>query len=263
MKKSIGLFILLVLLSLLSSCSLNEYQNIEKKVESGNFVLKDIAYNKKLEEAHSIYIQEDESYEPYLVIDGDYDGGVLLLRKYLLDEGIQYSEEQSHSTYGGYYPNSIIDAYLNTMFLSKFPQSLQDKILDTTISVANLETVGSGGGIDKTDNINRKIFLLSATELNIRGSMKATEGKPLAYYKKRDDLTAQLKIGANDAYWLRTAYLWDDIQAWVIDAAGKIGGASVSYTFSLRPAFCLEGNTAVVETDEIVEGRKVYVLKNP
>lgn len=261
MKKTIGLCILLILFS---SCSFNEYQNkTDKKIESGDIVLKDIAYNKKLEEAHSIYIQEDESYEPYLVIDGDYDGGVLLLRKYLLDEGIQYSEEMSHQTFGGYYPISIIDAYLNTTFLSKFLQSLQDKILDTTISVANKETVGSGGWIDETENINRKIFILSATELNIMGSMKATEGKPLAYYKKRDDLTAQLKSGANDAYWLRTAYLWDDIQAWAIGANGDIGGISVSYTLSLRPAFCLDGNTEVVETDEIVEGRKVYVLKNP
>jgi hypothetical protein len=34
----------------------------------------------------------------------------------------------------------------------------------------------------------------------------------------------------------------------------------VALTLAVRPAFCIDGSTAIKETDGIIEGKKVYTL---
>ncbi len=201
--------------------------------------IKDIAFDINKEYEFTVYIKEKDSYEPYLVIESKYDKGVLLLKKYLEGEDIFFNPQKSQGTRGGYYPKSNVDSYLNSEFKSRFSTTLQNKILDTTISVTTKDGVGSGGMKRDTENVQRKLFLLSATELNIRDGMACVEGKPLKYFKGEKNFIATNNKGDAMAYWLRTAYLWDDIQAWAISLAGSgaAGGVSVSSTLAVRPAF--------------------------
>lgn len=224
--------------------------------------INDIAFDVNKEYGYTIYIEENEAYEPYLVIDSKYDKGVLLLKKYLEGENVYFNPQQSEGSLGGYYPNSNVDSYLNTDFISRFTTTLQNKILDTTISVTTKDAVGASGMKRKTENIQRKIFLLSATELNIKAGTACIEGKPLAYFKGKKNFIATNKKGDAMSYWLRTAYLYTDIQAWSIGITGNgnEGGDWVSQTLAVRPAFCIDGSTAIKEMDGIIEGEKVYTL---
>lgn len=246
---------------LISGCT-NMSGNNNASSYSPPKTIKDIAFDINKEYEFTIYIKEKDSYEPYLVIDSNYDKGVLLLKKYLEGENIYFNPQESQGTRGGYYPNSNVDSYLNSDFKSRFTTSLQNKILDTTISVTTKDGVGSGGGKRETENIQRKIFLLSATELNIKAGMACVEGRPLAYFKGNKNFIATNKKGDAMSYWLRTAYLWSDIQAWSIGitGGGAAGGDLVSLTLAVRPAFCIDGNTAIKEMDGIIEGKKVYTL---
>jgi len=249
---------LCLLLALISACALTKNEKGNNENKTGDIMLKDITYNKRSNSSFTIYIKEDDSFEPYLVIDNNYSNGVLLLRKYLLDEEVIFNDQKSQGSNGGYYPASNVDTYLNTIYFSKLSSELQDIILDATISVSTLEGVGGGGSIIETENIQRKIFLLSATELNIKSGMASKEGIPLDYFNKTDNWIAVNKNGEARNYWLRSAYHWDDIQAWVIASDGTYGGASVSSTLAIRPAFCIPGNISIKE--ENVNGESVYVI---
>jgi hypothetical protein len=221
-------------------------------------MLKDISFSKNSEDPDdfTVYIQESDVLVPYLAISSDYEGGILLLRKYLLDETVPFSYEKSQGSSGGYYPASYVDGYLNGTFFERLAPELRELINNTAISVSTLEGVGSGGGDRGTEIVQRKIFLLSATELNIKSGMASSEGKALDYFKKVGSvavgengggLVAIYENGEADAYWLRSAYHWDDIQAWSVGSDGTCGGSSVSLDLAIRPAFCLPGDTVIDE----------------
>ena len=242
--------------------------------ESNKAELWELVYKRKRQnpDEYTIYIQEDGIYEPYLVIDGDYGGGVLLLRKHLTNEtvlfkgiGLHYDEDESRERHPRYYPASDVDAYLRAIFLPKFPSALQDSILDTTLSVAKKDAdVNFNRG---TEPIERKVFLLSVTELNEReGSTACVEGVPLAFYKDGNPISATHKHGMDGKYWLRSTFFgqgglimaffvghkWDNPHDWVAS------GAPVGYEFFLRPAFCLSPDSPIEQA--AFNGETVYIL---
>ena len=70
----------------------------------------------KKRQVQKVYIEEQEGYTPYLVLSGNYDGKVLLLREQVLPELMQYKEHSplwGQGEYGSYYEQSSVDAYLN------------------------------------------------------------------------------------------------------------------------------------------------------
>ena len=202
------------------------------------------------ESIKTVYVKENNNYEPYLVITDNYNGNMLLLRKYLCNEQIYFSGEKSHGSNGGYYPCSHIDNYLNTEFLSLFSHEMQEKIISSQIDVSALDSISGGGAIRNTEKISRKIFLLSATELNIKSGMALREGTPLKYFKDNKNVIAYTDDNTPQVQWLRSAYLWDDIQAWTIGCEGEYGGSSVSLEFYFRPAFCIDKNTNITENNQ-------------
>jgi len=219
-----------------------------------------LAYNRSRGSMYRIGIEENGELVPYLVLTDDYNGDCLLLREYLLEEEACYSPEKSQGTNGGYYPNSNIDNYLDTVYFSMLSPDVQRKLIDKSISVSTLEGVSAGGSVRTTESIQRKTFLLSATELNIKSGMASIEGKPLSYFKKGENLVATTKDGDAKAYWLRSAYHWDDIQAWAIGADGGYGGNSVSVNLAVRPAFCLDCNEKVIKSDNTLNAEEIYIL---
>jgi hypothetical protein len=222
--------------------------------------IRDIAYEKNRDdpETYTIYIQEDDVFEPYFVVSDNYNGNCLLVRKFLVNENLVFSYEKSQGSYGGYYPDNEIDKYVNTVYFAKLSSTVQDKVLDTSIVVSTKDGVRSGSGIGKTENVKRKVFILSATELNIKSIMASAEGKPLAYFKNTENLVAYHNVDKAGDYWLRSSYHWDDIQAWMITYNGTCTGAAVSQKLSVRPAFCLQRD-AVIQKENI-GNKTVYVI---
>lgn len=228
---------------------------------NNNLTLKDIVYDNNNEDDFTIYIKENDVYVPYIAITDDYYGSVLVVRKYLLDTPIYFNEQKSQGSIGGYYPNSHVDQYLNDVFLPQLSATMQETILKIPIEVSTIRSVVSGGTVKETETIFRKVFLLSATEMNIKSGMVSKEGKALSYFKDSKNYVVYTDDGVADAYWLRSAYLWDDIQAWTIGADGKYGGSSVSVKYSVRPVFCIDKDTQIRINSDIVPGKTIYTIE--
>jgi hypothetical protein len=248
--------------------------------------LEEIVYRHDLQSPnnYTIYLQEHENgpYEPYLVLEADYDGGVLLLRYFLLDETMEYrngSDNKPDTPGAGlsYYPDSDIDDYLCDTFLPSLAPDLQEQILETTISIADLVDLNRNSWKGeywerKALSINRKVFLLSATELNIETNLNVPEGRFLRYFKNQKHweagITDEAKAkGLHQSYWLRSTYLWQDYMAWAISRIGinswgmnpgYVYGGPAGGFYSLRPAFCLAPDTAITRAE--VDGAERYVL---
>jgi hypothetical protein len=242
---------LLALLAAISLVSCTDYNAAN--------TLQGISYTKNPSSDYTVYIQENDVLTPYLALDDNYNGNVLLVRKFVFHELIAYNTSTSQGSGSGYYPACNADIYLNTAFIGVLPASLQDKIIDSNINVATMDGVKSGGGDKTTENINRRIFLLSAMEMGIKSNLNSAEGKTLAYYKSgKNSFIETYENGVAEAYWLRSAYHWDDIQAWSIGSDGKYGGSLVSFSYGIRPAFCLNRDTKIEKST--LDGKEIFIL---
>ncbi len=95
----------------------------------------------KKKQVQKVYLEEQGGYTPYLVLSGNYDGKVLLLREQVLPELMQYKEHSplwGQGEYGSYYEQSSVDAYLNQEFLERLAEPVRDCIADTSIEVTDL-----------------------------------------------------------------------------------------------------------------------------
>ncbi len=164
-----------------------------------NLTLERIAYDRSPNNP-VVYIKENGEYVPYLVLESDYDGHVLLLREHLLEEEMQYEPASDESgrgglsggwvwyDYGSYYQKSRIDTYLNTQFPRVFGDAVQAAIVETTIEVTDMDSYHEENWAEATHMIKRKVFLLSAVEMGIDfgiGYVMTKEGEPLRYLNIR------------------------------------------------------------------------------
>lgn len=244
------LLLFLIFAGILSGCG-----NMKKK--SMPNIIKEIAYDVDKKHGYTVYIEEDSIYKPYLVLTDDYNGNVLLLRKYILDESRIFNE---NFRYSGYYKDSSIDSFLNEEFINDFNTNLQDEIISSQIEITDRFSLGSAG-ID-TINIRRKIFLLSHTEMGLsKYSVVAIEGKELKYFSDPESRIAYTEAGETSGWWLRTSYTIYDTTAWSIGYDATVGGVGVYYENGIRPSFCIRGNTNIEKRDDIVGGESIYVFK--
>lgn len=247
---------LILMISILSGCS-----RLSVRIEEVTSTINDIAYNVNRSLGYTVYIKEYNEFVPYFVLTNYYDGKTLLLRKYLLRDEMMMKNVSWEGSGGSHYIGSIIDKYLNNEFLSRFSSKMRDTICNTNITVTTRYSIQKGGGLYETEVIPRKIFLLSSTEVGIKSGMTNKEGKPLEYFSDVDNLAAIDEIDENPyIYWLRTPYLVDDIKMWTISYDGSYGRCPVALKQRLRPAFCLNSSTPIMESREIIENSTVFVL---
>lgn len=256
-KKSILIILFLVLCFALIFFVKDKFNNSEAINER---FLKDIAYkeNSNIDDI-TVYVKENGVYVPYLAVTNDYDGHVLLLRKFLLNEAMCFSKQKAYNN-NSCYSKSYIDNYLNNSFLSAFSSEMQEKILSTQIDVAVVGNGDSGGDITDVETISRKIFLLSARELGIKNRSTSMEGTPLMFFKNQKSLIACTEDGVARPYWSRTPCLDFNIQALAIGANGRYADNFVSRRYHVRPAFCLDGNLSVKTSQNVIKGKSVYVI---
>lgn len=241
-----------------------------------NLTLEKIAYDRSKKDP-VVYIKENGEYVPYLVLESDYDGNVLLLREHLLPEEMQYEPASVEGgggalsggwvwyDYGSYYQKSKIDKFLNTEFPRAFSEAVQAAIVDTTIEVTDMESYHEEQWAEATHMIERKVFLLSAVEMGIDsgiGYVMTKEGRPLRYFKNKDlsEKKATKADGEAWPYWTRTPHIWETCTVTVI-GIDIFGDAPADSRLGVRPAFCMGKDTAVEVNDDIIEGESVCILE--
>jgi hypothetical protein len=215
-----------------------------------------MAYDVHPKRGYTVYVQEGETYAPYLVLTDSYGGHVLLLREYLLDElQIYNANGRDSAAYG----DSEIDAFLSETFLSLLSPALQEKIVESDIVVTAPSALGVTG--TETVRMTRKVFLLSYTEVGMpASSVIPAEGEALAFFQTAERRIARFADGTAGSWWLRSADTWHDNVAIGVGPDASVGGGGVSTPSGVRPAFCVGREAAVVESEDVLPGQKVYVL---
>ena len=239
--------------------------------------LEEMAYDKSGRKT-VVYIKENDGYIPYLVLESDYGGNVLLLRENVLPEPMPYRPSPyGESTtalsggwawhdYGSYYETSSIDKYLDTDFLKVFSPAVQEAIVTTTIEVTDIESYSGEKSGEVTHMVERKAFLLSAVELGITFSVGyciTQEGTPLKYFEntRQSVKKAYAADGTAWPYWTRTPWTGETCTVVVIGVRLDFGTPTADARLGVRPAFCLEKDTAVQKSDSVIEGKSVYILE--
>jgi hypothetical protein len=254
-------------------------ESVEK--DSENVTISDIAYdnqvssgifskigsgNNKIEENdYTVYIEENDEFVPYLVLTSDYNGNTMLLRKYVLEEERPYNEDSQEV----FYENSLVDKFLNDEYIKTLSDYVQDNIVNTQVLVTRTFINDIGNLNVEAYPIERKVFLLSYTELGLERPLVAKEGKSLEYFEDKKSYSAYAYEGGEERIWyLRTPYLGQSLEgAWVIGIDGTLSGKGILEIgeglakSSVRPAFCVNNSLLIEESEEVIDGETVYVVK--
>ena len=259
MRLTLACCIAIALTFFTTGCNGHTTKEDDISLKANNLKLEVIAFKHGQEVVSRVYVEENGERIPYLVLTDDYNGDCLLLREYLLGEPKRFNPT---GWYAAYYENSEIDLVLNSEFYETLPQTVRDRIINSTIEITAKKSLGIGG--KDSIYISRKIFLLSYFEVNGNGSRtNLKEGTTLEYFSDKVSRIAFYSSGKAGSWWLRTPNTADtDIVCGVsIDGTvgvGGIGGTEGEYVNGLRPAFCLPRDTSI--TREHINGEIVYVL---
>ena len=250
----ISRLLIIVLLLALTGCSI---------CASPASILGDLAYHRSREEnSYTVWIREDTIYVPYLVLSSSYasDNSCLVLRKNILDAPRPFND---NVPYSGYYPDSIIDQYLNDTFFYILSECVRQQILETSFCVTSKTSLW--GGVAAEENIARKVFLLSVYEVSGRSSgTMVKEGEPLAFFSTEDRCIAITDSGEYSGWWLRTPNLSYSNLVYGVDQngivnVGGVGGFGESYLSGVRPAFCISADEPIC----LLDGRYYLVIDAP
>ncbi len=220
--------------------------------------LGELAYDENIELGYTVYLKENDTYVPYLVLTSDYNEHALLLRKELLEENHVFHEDGYG--YASYYKDSAIDRFLNEEFVLLLEPKIQEEIVESEIVITAKESIGKAG--EETELIERKVFLLSYAELcfTLFGAT-LKEGEALSYFDNPENRIGY-KNGVVDEWLLRSPNVCWFNMVLGINKKGGCGGAAAEKAYGVRPAFCLSNTLGVELCGDIVEGETVYVIKN-
>ena len=245
----IPLFVILCILAVWGCNSIKDSKRPE--------TLGELAYDENKQYGYTVYLKENSEYVPYLVLTADYNGQALLLREELLEESRVINED--NYGYAGYYKDSSMDRFLNEEFLTCLDPEIQEAIVDSEITITAKESLGITG--TGTENIVRKVFLLSYTELaHPSGSVVNKEGEPLKYFEIPENRIAY-REGEPASWWLRSSETWEKYNVCGIGPKGSLGAGSADYKNGVRPAFCLSNTLLIEQSGDVLEGQVVYVVK--
>lgn len=192
-----------------------------------------------------VKIKENGVLSNFIVIAHGYPaiGQTLLLRETVSDDMVW-------NTSPVLYKNSAIDRWLNSEYLNTIDSNIRSKISDSSIQCATSIYDPDGS---PNENINRKVFLLSAREVLDSGSgVDNNEGQKIAYFNSverrkanNDWYTRSFIYGLSGLSNYRMVYLHAD--------GSTVTGYYNQTPAGARPAFCLPGSAGVNEsTGEIL-----------
>ena len=221
----------------------------------------ELSCDKYSESGFKVYLEENGELIPFLVLTSSYnDNKCLVLREHLLDECVGYNDM---GWYASYYAESKIDAYLQNDYYPLLSESVKNIIIPAQIDITTKNALDTHA--KETEKIDRKVFLLSAQELNAASGKTALyEGEPLEYFKTVKNRIATFKTSQAGAWLLRTAALRDGstIVGVADDGSVGIGGVndiSGNAASGVRPAFCISPDTEVTSGE--INGQSCFCIR--
>lgn len=189
-----------------------------------------------------VYVEEGTNKVPYIIVSENYNGNVLLLRKYILEHDMRMNE------YYAYYEECEVDNYLNEQFYSALPEKTQKYIINTPIEVVDNDYYNSGIHIKQID---RKVFLLSFRELNQAYNYHSgKEGEAIEYFNSDNAFLASTDENQNNtSWWLRSVDTSYQSCFYAVSFNGKIGSTDAWRKNGIRPAFCVESDAIISDKD--------------
>lgn len=158
----------------------------------------------------------------YEIADKDnlVSGGVVLVRKNIY----------STSAFGtnGLYLNSTLDNLITATIYNEMPQKLRDKMMDVSFPLYN------------SDNITRKMFVLTYTMVGFGNNRGVAEGRALQLYTS-DASRVKTFNGSAPGWWLSSRFTSN--YAWCVDPDGSSNGGDSSFTLGVVPAFVIPSKT--------------------
>ena len=214
------------------------------------------------QDSYTVYIQENNDYVPYLVLENTDDGRTLLLRKnpiFLnLNEDspslLMFDDKTS------FYENSNIDTYLTKEYIRSVA-SVSPYILLSDIEIPSEESIGIYS--NATSYIKRYIFLLSYKEVFGSSSMYPNDSKEeqLLYFKNAFESPSKDVEKLGCSWWLRTAYTINHSSVYYVTADGNTGIDHIDIEKSVRPAFYVSSDLKIRK--DFIYDDHFYVLDIP
>lgn len=229
--------------------------------------IRDAAFKSRLQPGKTVYIKEYTSedeyeYQPYNVVTSNYNGDVLLLRKYVdavyLPYNIGLSWDHQDVTTGdasNYYKDSNVDVYLNTEFINRYSNGVQNNILTTDIKITSEDA-------RKVETISRKLFLLSLSEIFGDTGIALDEGRRLLFFRV-NGAKATEDDGKTRAPYITRSRDERPTSEYIM-TVGRSGGFDCfdpGNDCGIRPAFCVPTDTKIKLSEEVKSGKRVYVLE--
>lgn len=200
-----------------------------------------MAFNRSFKN-NVIYIEEKskqgEGYTPYYVVDNNYNGKTLLLRKEILKDYKQMNGK--NNDYTANYDGCDIDIFLNEDFYNNIDLNDRNKIIESTIVVTDEKYLYTWKFDSK--EIKRKVFLLSLYEVTSsyrKYNVYTNEGKHLLFFLN------PFHRKLNDSWRLRTPHTGYGTQFFYTDGGYAFYFCEGSTKRGIRPAFCLNNNQSV------------------
>lgn len=233
MKRLMWCLLVFCTIPFLTACTTKRYTNKEVKRTAITSKIGERAYNvtyKKL----SVAIKEGNNYAFYNIISNNYHGKTLLVRSSPL------ANKKSMSVQTGYL-NSEVDSYLNSEYLDSLGE-VSKLIVPTSINVFNPSK--SNGN----DTVERKIFLLSASEM---GLFKDTG--ILEFFAIKEHVISYQYPGIPlnpTSSWLRNSRVINNrVSSLYVTETGELASEDSNELHSVRPAFCVDSDELTVLTD--------------
>ena len=231
MKRILSIFMIFIMLFATTGCS------TKTKSQAITKTIGEMASDANGGKASYIIVFEGQNCVPYYVVSNNYQGKTLLLRMSALPQ------EMSMSTQTGYL-NSDVDKYLNSEYLDSL-NNVAKLIYPTTIDVFN--------PLSSEKAIERKVFLLSFSEMGFKAFNEDTEG--LEFFKDEDHSICYEHPYVKDSprpVWLRDSYFTnesDKASTMYVNEYGKLTSKDSGELCGVRPAFCVNSDELVVLVD--------------
>lgn len=169
----------------------------------------------------------------------------------------QHNADQSPNA--STYVDSGTEYAYRPAFLNAFTADEKNAILTTTIRVVKANVDGAG-----YEDISRKVFLLSTTEVGLDNVNSIAEGAVLTYFTFRSRATPATQqafdntiniymsqLGEPDTWWLRTPYYTGSSRFKLVRANGEVGDTEANTgSTGVRPALNLSSTLSVSNTTD-------------
>lgn len=179
---------------------------------------------------------------PSSMYDASCDGTWLLMKNL-------YEKRIWHSSRSNSYKASTICTYLNGTFLNLFEDAIKAKI--KTVKIPYVNGTGNSAVASGSNGLSTHVFLLSGYEVGMTNAFSSyipQDGACLSYFigtVETDSKRIGYLNGTATHWWLRSPNINSTANVWMVNIRGKQTDVPPTDPHGVRPAFVLDGDTAI------------------